>query len=671
MCGIFGFAAKGSSDIYKKDIKRLLRNLFLLSESRGREASGFAALHNDEITVHKTPLPASKLIKSPVFKDFFSKYPERSYDRFAAIGHSRLVTSGYEQDNENNQPIYKNGFCGVHNGIIVNQKELWEKYKDEKKNTALDTEIIPTLLARFVAKGSSFVGAVKTLYEHIYGTASIAFLSEIFDSLLLATNNGSLYYFFSKDRDAVIFASEKYILQRTVEKTGISTKFNVSGIKQLCPGTAILIDLGSMVGSIFDFDKGTIDGEAIKKRERKIVEIREKHDVSYRNKSLEHGFFIYPKEFDQIYLERKNQIAGLKRCTKCVLPETMPFIHFDSKGVCSYCNSYTKIELFGEDALRKYVDKNRGGNTGPDCIVAFSGGRDSSYGLHYLKKELGLNPLAYTYDWGMVTDLARRNQARICGKLGIEHILVSADIRKKRLNIRKNVLAWLRKPSLGMVPLFMAGDKHFFYYVNKLKQQTGIKLDIWMYNLLERTDFKYGFAGVYVKKKKGKWYILDLTNQIKIASYYIGQFISNPAYINSSVFDTISAFVSYYRIPHSYVSLYNYIRWDEKDIESTLINEYDWETDPGTRTTWRIGDGTAAFYNYIYYMIAGFSENDTLRSNQIREGHMTREDALKHLAEENSPRWDSIKWYCDTIGIDFENTIKRINSADSLYRDRV
>ncbi len=92
-------------------------------------------------------------------------------------------------------------------------------------------------------------------------------------------------------------------------------------------------------------------------------------------------------------------------------------------------------------------------------IVAFSGGRDSSYGLHYVKNVLKMNPVAFTYDWGLVTDLARRNQARVCGKLGVEHIIRSADITAKRRYVRKNIEAWLKKPELGMVTLLMAGDR--------------------------------------------------------------------------------------------------------------------------------------------------------------------------------------------------------------------
>jgi tRNA(Ile)-lysidine synthase TilS/MesJ len=101
----------------------------------------------------------------------------------------------------------------------------------------------------------------------------------------------------------------------------------------------------------------------------------------------------------------------------------------------------------GEQALLDAVAPFRSTDGSPDVIVAFSGGRDSSYGLHYVKKHLGMNPVAFTYDWGMVTDLARRNQARVCGKLGVEHILRSADIVAKRRFVRKNVEAARRSPS--------------------------------------------------------------------------------------------------------------------------------------------------------------------------------------------------------------------------------
>ena len=59
-----------------------------------------------------------------------------------------------------------------------------------------------------------------------------------------------------------------------------------------------------------------------------------------------------------------------------------------------------------------------------------------------------------------------------------------------------------------------------------------------------------------------------------------------------------------------------------------------------------LGMGTAAFYNYIYYNITRFAENDALRSNQIRQGVMTRERALELVKQENEPRWGFLAMVC-------------------------
>ena len=121
-------------------------------------------------------------------------------------------------------------------------------------------------------------------------------------------------------------------------------------------------------------------------------------------------------------------------------------------------------------------------------------------------------------------------------------------------------------------------------------------------------------------------------------------------------------------IPHEYLNLFDYIPWDEGTIENILLKEYNWEISPDTKSTWRIGDGTAAFYNYIYYTVAGFTENDTFRSNQIREGKIERKKALKLVNENNRPRYESMKWYCDTINIDFEEAVKIINNIPKFYK---
>ena len=357
-----------------------------------------------------------------------------------------------------------------------------------------------------------------------------------------------------------------------------------------------------------------------------------------------------------------------KRCSKCILPETMPYILFDTNGICNYCLNYTnrnnprpKSELF--DLVKPNRRKD-----GPDCIIPFSGGRDSSYGLHLIVKELKMKPITYTYDWGMVTDLGRRNISRMCSELKVENIIVAADISKKRRNIAMNLKAWLRSPHLGMVSILTAGDKHFFRYVETVKRQTGINLNLWGVNPLEVTHFKAGFLGVKPDFEEKSVYMQGISKQLKYQWLRLKAMARSPRYFNSSIWDTISGeFYRSFKEKKDYFHIYDYWKWDESLTDKTLAM-YDWELAPDTNTTWRIGDGTAAFYNYIYKQVAGFTEHDTFRSNQIREGDISRKEAIELVKDENRPRYQNIRWYLDTINMDFEDTIKTINSIPKLYK---
>ena len=124
----------------------------------------------------------------------------------------------------------------------------------------------------------------------------------------------------------------------------------------------------------------------------------------------------------------------------------------------------------------------------------------------------------------------------------------------------------------------------------------------------------------------------------------------------------------YFTPKSNYFHLFDYLPWDENIINETILNEYDWEKSVDTKSTWRIGDGTASFYNYVYTLVAGFSENDTFRSNQIREGLITRPEALKKIYDENKPRYNSLKWYFEIVGLDFESTISVINKIPRKYK---
>ena len=663
MCGIFGLINKNKS--YNSG--KIFRSLCLLSESRGKEASGFAVLKNKSIKVYKTPFSASYMVKSDAFRDEILSSRYYLDEGFSAIGHSRLVTNGYEQDEKNNQPVIRSGYVIVHNGIIVNQSDLWKKYESEKRMSDLDSELIPAIISYYVTNGINLGSAFGKLFSEIYGMTNFGALSSWNNNLFLATNNGSIYYIDDSENGFLIFASERYIIEKLIKKHRLP--YRTGSVQQLISNSLMSVGISTMsshLAKIGDDIVNILESH----HPLKIESLKDdtENKKIYLNTSLEQEFKDVDQRFIEYYEIRKNEINNLKRCTKCILPETFPFIEFDDKGVCNFCNNYEKHTVKGEKELLKIADLNRRIDNRAECLMPFSGGRDSSYALHYVVRELGLKPIAFSYDWGMLTDLARRNQSRLCGSLRVEHILVSADIRKKRANIRKNVLAWLKNPSLGTVPLFMAGDKQYFYFANLMMKQNDLKLSILGENLLETTNFKSGFCGIQPNFGSQNTYGLKVKDKIKLALFYVDQYIINPAYINSSLFDTLDAFRSYYMIKHNNINIYDFIKWDEKTIENTLIDVYNWEIDPGTRTTWRIGDGTAAFYNYIYYMLAGFTENDTFRSNQIREGDLSRDAAIELSILENKPRWNSLMWYCTTIGIDFETAISKINKIEKINK---
>ncbi|PWB68400.1 MAG: glucosamine 6-phosphate synthetase [Deltaproteobacteria bacterium] len=682
MCGIFGLSVHKGSGYGPAFIKKALATLASLSESRGKDSSGlvFRNESEGELQVFKGAVPLSYLLSRKELTHQVDRMigstklerPAGKQSTFAVMGHSRLVTNGSQLNDENNQPVVKDGVIGIHNGIIVNETELWSRYPEIQRTYEIDTEVMLALIRKYLRDGGDIAAAVSKTVTEIFGTVAAAFLMVDLNLLAVATNNGSLYVL-TDDAGLFAFASEEYFLKKLAQVMRLGRN-GKNCIRQVVPGTGFVLGLDNFRLQEFSFSTGPNGpiGNSVTTAPYKIMVQSISDGKPQRELILDPAkIAVHPKALTESALLEFNleRIKALRRCSKCLLPETFPFIEYDEAGVCNYCNNYRiKNEPKPIEELFELVEPYRRSDGSPDCIIPYSGGRDSTYTLHIARNILKLNPIAFTYDWGMVNDLARRNIARVCGKLGVENILVSADIAWKRENIRKNILAWLRKPHLGIVPLFMAGDKFFFYYTDQVKRQTGIRLNIWGINPLENTDFKVGFLGVPPDHNKKRIYSLSLKRQAMLFRGVGKIILENPRYLNGSVWDTLGSFVSRSIIPHrDYYHLFDYYRWDEKEIEKLVLEEYQWETAVDTKTTWRIGDGTAPLYNYIYYTVAGFSEYDTFRSNQIREGMLSREEGLRYVMEENRPRYASIKWYTDILNLDFPSTVKRINDIPKLY----
>lgn len=603
MCGLFGGISAGELDWKKVLI------LAKHARQRGKDSSGIVLFANQKYEVNRADNDIIKLLNKL-----------GSYSVPFCMGHSRLITNGLSD----NQPVSRDDMMLIHNGIVTNETEIWQRVSVKKK-FQIDSEAILAIAKDGIENGVKLGDLPKHIFKYCRGTISAALAFPNLGKVLIFSNNGSL--FVGQVNDTTYFASERYALEQITCKN-IKQIFN-SSIELAIP-KAKDIEIFDQISR----SENLIPALTQYRQEEKILEFHE---------------------------------HSLKRCSRCILPETMPFIKFDENGVCNYCKNYSsRNKNKPKSELLEFLEKYRK-TEGAECIVPFSGGRDSCWGLHLIVNELKLKPITYTYDWGMVTDLGRRNISRMCSKLGVENIIVAADISKKRRNIAKNLKSWLKYPDLGMISILTAGDKHFFKYVNTVRQQTGISLNLWSINPLEVTHFKSGFLGVKPDFAEERVYNNGALKQLNYQFLRVKAMSKSLGYFNSSLWDTLSG--EYYRSfskKTDYYHLFDYWNWNEKECDSTL-KCYDWELAPDTNTTWRIGDGTAAFYNYIYYHVVGFTEHDTFRSNQIREGQISRKKALELVADENRPRYQNLKWYLDALNMNFKDTIKKINSIPRRY----
>ncbi|HUH73261.1 MAG TPA: hypothetical protein VLZ75_02530 [Chitinophagales bacterium] len=657
MCGIYGYKL-GNPDLFESN-ESVFHALMRVSDERGKEASGVACISSEHHTfVIRSSLGAIELQKSKEYKNFrTSIYPLKVH---TVIGHSRLATNGEQLDQSNNHPILSEDqqtIC-IHNGIVTNCETIWAKMGEVRLLPSLDSKVLLEYYC-YLRKNNTIAHSVQQLFNDLEGSASIAIYEQSTNALVLASNTGSLYYYYDSNKNKLFFASEAIFLKDANIENSKNNVFQIKPHNLLIFGNGQLqtidfsqsikdeieLDHNPSTGTVRDFSFHPID-----------LEVEKLYSIKNNISNLERH---------QIDVDRINKI---KRCTKCILPFTTPFITFDKDGVCNFCNEHQPILYRGKENLENALEKYRSKNGEPDCLAAFSGGRDSSYGLHYLKKELGLNPLAYTYDWGMITDLARRNQARMLGQLGIEHLLLSADITKKRIHIQKNIKAWMKDPHLGMIPLFMQGDKQCEFYANQLMKKYDLKLMFFFRgNELEREEFKNGHCGIKDADKGGVIHDLPLKDKLKLLSFYGYRYLRNPAYFNASFWDTGLAYFSTYMQKHDYMYLWHYIPWEEEHINRTLIEEYNWETSKETTQMWRTDDGSSAFYNYIYYQVQGFTENDSFRSRQIREGKLSRIEALAIVQNENAPRYESLRWYFDHVGLDGDEVLTVVDQIKKLY----
>lgn len=130
-------------------------------------------------------------------------------------------------------------------------------------------------------------------------------------------------------------------------------------------------------------------------------------------------------------MKLNNKHQELIICSHCILPETFPGISFDEEGICKYCKQdqkkNTQIDVKKYEYRKKLdnlIEGTRSIAPVYDVILAYSGGKDSSYALKLLREKYDLRILAVTLDNHFVSPAAFENIKNVTDQLDVDSYFV-------------------------------------------------------------------------------------------------------------------------------------------------------------------------------------------------------------------------------------------------------
>src|SRR6266496_6295906 len=163
--------------------------------------------------------------------------------------------------------------------------------------------------------------------------------------------------------------------------------------------------------------------------------------------------------------DARSWIPMLKRCVKCGFPETYETIEFDDKGVCNICRQKNfKDTSIDWPARKKMLDslvEEYRGKYDYDCLVPFSGGKDSTYTLNYLVREYKVKPLVIQFNHGFMRPTLNKNNERTFKKLGVDVLSFTPNWKvvkrlMKEALIRKGDFCWHCHTGIFAYPMQVA-----------------------------------------------------------------------------------------------------------------------------------------------------------------------------------------------------------------------
>ena len=337
----------------------------------------------------------------------------------------------------------------------------------------------------------------------------------------------------------------------------------------------------------------------------------------------------------------------MKNCINCLLPETHETITFDKKGSCNICTNFKfKNENVDWGKKKRELDqliKKFKGKHDYDCIIPFSGGKDSTWTLYYLIKEYNLKPLVVRFDHGFFRPNLEENVKKISRNLGVDIITFTPNwkiVQKLMLQslLEKGDFCWHCHTGIFSYPMHIAVEKKIplLFWGEPSAEYTAY----YSHNENEQVDEKrfnrFVNLGINAEdmhiKLKGEVDIRDL----KPYTYPDEKNLKN--------------------IGCTSVCLGSFINWDPVSQAKIISKKLGWKGDevenvPSNYNYEKIECYMQGVRDYLKFIKRGYSRPSHLAAIDLRSGRISKQEAILIKKNFEGKRPPSLDLFLDFIGI--------------------